>query len=311
MSVLPERLAELLAAQHGAVARSQAIQAGLSPSAVRTELRNGRWEQAAPRVYTLRGLGDSWYRQLWVAYLHLGPDACVTHESAGRLHGFDEVPSGLVVLTLPHGRRISSSTARLHRADDLIREHVTLLDGLPVTTPARTVVDLAAVLRPARLRSLIESCVVERRLGLAQIGAALAQVRRRGKPGVTRLSRVLDELGPGDGIPNGELERLFATVVDLAGLPRPVHEHPLPGVGARSGFVDRCWPEAKMIVEIDGRKWHSRRQQVVADHDRALQAQTAGYETSRVLWEHVVHDAAGTAAALRAIYDRRATLLSR
>jgi len=183
------------------------------------------------------------------------------------------------------------------------------MDGLRVTSLLRTVVDLAAVLHIARVRAMVEQGVLERRFSLVGVGATLGRVRRKGKPGVGKLDRVLDDLGPGDGIPNGELERLLGPVLRLAGLPAPVHEHPLPGHGARTGFVDRCWPEARMIVEVDGRMWHTRRQQMVADHDRSLQAQAAGYETTRLLWEHVAHDPEGTAATMAAVYAARRRLV--
>lgn len=87
-----------------------------------------------------------------------------------------------------------------------------------------------------------------------------------------------------------------------------MHEHPLPGRGVVEGFVDRCWPEVGLIVEADGRRWHERRQQMQRDADRTLEAQAVGYETSRVMWERVVHDPEGTATLLRSIFDARAAL---
>ena len=237
--------------------------------------------------------------------------SCVSHEAAGRLHGLPESPGGIVSLSVPHGRRPRIADARVRRVDDLGQDQIVRFDGLPTTGLPRTIVDLSSVLHIARLRLLVERVVVERRTSLAQVGATLAGLRRQGKPGVTLLCRVLDELGPGDGIPNGELERLFDDLVIRSGLPAPVHEHPLPGLGARTGFVDRCWPDARLIVELDGRKWHTRRQQMLADHDRSLQAQAAGFETIRLLWEHVHSDGTRTATTLRRIHDRRTTLLRR
>ena len=308
---MPEEVSDRLRSQRGVVTRSQALRAGMTTSAIRTEVRNGRWDRAAPGVYVLSGSATTWERALWVAHLHLGPDSCVSHESAGRLHGLPEVPGGIVSLSVPHRRRPRVPGVRVRRTDDLSRDHVVRLDGLPLTSLPRTIVDLASVLHVARLRLLVERLVIERKVSLAQVGATLAGLRRRGKPGVMLLGRVLDDLGPGDDIPNGELERLFDDLVTLSGLPDPVHEHPLPGVGPRSGFVDRCWPDARLIVELDGRKWHTRRQQVLADHDRLLQAQAAGYETTRLLWEHVRSDGPSTTDALRIIYERRTSLLRR
>ena len=305
MAPLPEDLAELIARQHGTVTRRQALDAGLSPAMVRTEMERGRWERAAPSVYRLTGHAATWTQRLWIAQHQGGPDASLSFESAGRLHELGEVPAELVVLSVPHAQRRSVSGARIHRVDDLLSHHVIEMDGLRVTSLARTVVDLAAVLHIARLRLLVERAVVERRLSLPQLALTLDEVRRRGKPGVTRMCRILDDLGPGAAIPNGRLEQMFQPVLEGSRLPPPLHEHPLPGVGGREGFVDRYWPEARMIVELDGRRWHTRRQQVVADQDRMLQAQAVGIETTRLLWEHVVHDPDGTATALSTIYERR------
>jgi hypothetical protein len=309
MAHMPEEVSDRLRSQRGAVTRAQALRAGMTTAAIRTEVRNGRWNRAAPGVYVLSGSATTWEQALWVAHLHLGPDSCISHEAAGRLHGLSEVPGGIVSVSIPHSRRPRATGVRIRRVDDLAGQQVVRLDGLPVTALPRTIVDLASVLHVARLRLLVERVVIERKVSLAQVGATLAGLRRQGKPGVVLLGRVLDDLGPGDGIPNGELERLFDELVTLSGLPAPVHEHPLPGVGPRAGFVDRCWPEARLIIELDGRKWHTRRQQVLADHDRLLQAQAAGYETTRLLWEHVRSDGTSTAAHLRVIHARRTALL--
>jgi len=311
MTAMPEEVTARLRSQRGVVTRTQALQAGMTTSGIRTEVRNGRWSRAAPGVYVLEGSPTTWEQALWVAHLHLGPDSVLSHEAAGRLHGLPEVPEGIVSLSVAHDRRPRRAGVRIHRVDDLGDDHIVRLDGLRTTTLPRTIVDLASVLHIARLRLLVERLVCERTTSLAQVGATLAGLRRHGKPGIARMCKVLDDLGPGDGIPNGELERLFDDLVARSGLPAPLHEHPLPGIGPRTGFVDRCWPDARLIVELDGRKWHTRRQQVLADHDRSLQAQAAGFETTRLLWEHVHSDGARTAATLGRIHEQRTALLRR
>jgi len=185
------------------------------------------------------------------------------------------------------------------------------IEGLPVTTPLRTIVDLASVLHIASLRDLVRDQITLQRLDAAELGAVMGSLRRRGKPGVAKLSRVLDDLAPGEGLPRSELERLLDHVIRLSGLPTPVAEYPLPGRGVATGFVDRCWPEARMIVEADGRKWHTRRNQMELDATRSIEAQAAGFETTRLLWEHLESDADNTAQLLRTIYERRLDLIGR
>jgi Transcriptional regulator, AbiEi antitoxin len=306
---VPPALASLLASQYGLATRTQSRKLGLGDGELRRLVRTGRWVRVAPSVYSVANHRDSWVRRLWAAHLHAGPGSLVSHESAGRLHGYQEVPAGLVTLIAGPVYRRPLDGVRLRVVTDLDPAHVTEWNGLPVTTPLRTVVDLASTLHIATLRLLVEHAVTDRRLSLAQLGAFHADLRRQGKNGVARLGQVLDDLGPGDGLPRSELERLLDRVIELSGVPSPVHEYPLPGRGAVSGFVDRCWPEARLIVEGDGRKWHTRRQQALRDATRSLEAQAVGYETTPLLWEHLANDPQTTAVLLRTVHDRRTALL--
>ena len=260
-------------------------------------------------MYSVADHRQTWVRSLWLAHLYAGPDSVISHESAGRLHHIEEVPAGIASVMVGRDLRNGPVGLRLRRADDLLAEHVEQINGLPVTTLHRTIVDLAMTLHIASLRSLVTREITDGRVSAASLGASMDGLRRRGKPGVANLSRVLDDLGTGKGLPRSELERLLDDVIHLAGLPSPQHEYPLPGRGAVTGFVDRCWPDARLIVEADGRKWHSRRSQMERDATRSLEAQAAGFETTRLLWEHLRHDPHGTAELLRTVHEQRCLLL--
>jgi hypothetical protein len=305
----PKELLAAAAAQSGVFSRTQALGAGLTPRQIVGRLRAGQWAELHPGVYGLAGHATTWRRRLWAAHLHAGVSSVLARETAGRLHAFEPVPAGKVVLIVA-GRVRSPRDVTWMRTPDLAPDDVVHRPGLPpLTNPARTVVDLAAVLGRARLRLAVEQGILERRLTVAEVGAVLGRVRRSGKPGVRRLDEVLDAVGPGADLPRSELERLLDVVLARAGLPPPRHEHPLPGARGRTGFVDRYWPDAGLIVEADGRRWHARHQQMRADADRILEAQALGVETSRLLWEHLSHDPAGTAELLRAVYLARLGLL--
>ena len=309
MRHLPSSVVDMLERQHGVASRAQLLDRGMSTSDLRRMTGAGHWELLAPRVLGIVGHHETWLRSLWVAHLHAGPDSVVSDGSAARLHGCEQVRRGQVCVTVRAGRGPGPSFATWHRRGDLTTGDVALVDGLPVTNLARTVVDLAGSLHIARLRLLVEDALVTHRCTLEAIGATLARVRRSGRRGVVLLDQVLDDLGPVGGLPHSELERLADDVAGRAGLPPPTHEHPLPGRGAVTGFVDRCWSDVLLILEADGRIWHERRQQMVRDADRNIEALRAGYETVRMCWEHLAHDPDGSAAALREIYLRRAALL--
>ena len=287
-----EGFALLSAKQYGTFTREQVMALGATRGGVRQQLESGRWAIELPSVYGLVGHRDSWRRRLWAAHLHAGPDSVLSHDSAGRIQGADEVFANTIDLIVPSNRNQAPPGVRWHRRTDLGDGDVVTRPGLPpMTSPARTAVDLAGTIQIARLRQFVEAGATARRFTLAEVGAVLDRVRRSGKRGVRKLATVLDDLGPGDDLPHSELEKLGDEVLELAGLPTPQHEYPLPNERGRRGFVDRCWPEARLIVEFDGRRWHHRFQQALQDADRRLEAQALGWETTPLLWEHCTSDA--------------------
>ena len=300
----------LSATQYGTFTRGQVMDLGMTKGGVRQQLESGRWALELPSVYGLVGHRDSWRRRLWAAHLHAGPDSVLSHDSAGRIQGADEVFANTVDLIVPSNRNQAPPGVRWHRRTDLGDDDVVAKPGLPpMTSPARTAVDLAGTMQIARLRQFVEAGALEHRFTLAEVGAVLDRVRRSGKRGVRKMAAVLDDLGPGADIPRSELERIGDTVLRLARLPPAKHEYPLPNERGRRGYVDRCWPEARLIVELDGRRWHHRFQQALQDADRRLEAQALGWETTAFLWEHCSSDPERTAQNLRAIYERRVKLL--
>lgn len=307
----PKSFNELSSRQRGVFARSQVESLGATDAAIRHELGVGRWREELPSVYGLAGHHDGWRRRLWIAHLHAGDGTAIGMDSAGRIHGYPQAWRGTLDVVVASMQSRPPVGVRWFRRADLLPKDIVDLEGLPpLTSPARTVVDLAGRTHVATLRLMVEHGLVERHYRTVDLAVLLDRVRRSGKNGVRRLAQVLDDLGPGEGVSRSELERLGDSVITASGLPSPEREHPLPSARGRKGFVDRCWPEAKLIVELDGRKWHHRFQQALADADRRLEAQALGWQTSALLWEHCDSDADRTAEVLRTIYDERARLLA-
>lgn len=310
MHPVDARLHPLAARQHGVFARAQAIDVGATRNLVRSRVDQGRWEVVAPGVLAVPGHAPTFRRSLWVAVLNGGPGSAVSHEPAGLVHQVEGVPRTGPVVTVPRPRSHPWPGARWHRLEDHVDGDVELLDGLPVTSLVRTVVDLAAVVGQQRLDHIVEGLVVDGRTTVAAIGDRLQRIRRRGKPGVTRLATTLDRLGPGDDLPRSELERLLDVVIDLAGISRPVHEHPLPSVRGLVGFADRYFPQAMLVVEADGRRWHSRRAQMARDRERDIAFARHGIHVIRLTWEHLTNDPAQAADDLAVIHAERVRLLA-
>lgn len=256
------------------------------------------------------GAPPSVAQRRWVALLAAGPDAVLSFETAGRIHRVSNVPAtGPTVLTVPHSgwQRLPGIT--IHQLNDLHPGHVTTVEGLPVTTLERTIVDLAAVWRRGRLRMAVEDAVAAKRTTDAAIGACLRSVARRGKPGVRNLAAVLDDRGPGKAVPTSQLERSFLALVRPSALPEPTTQYPIPRTDGVRNLADTAWPAVKLIVEVDGRRWHQRLADMKRDRDRDLQAAAAGWLVVRLLHEHVVGAPEETIRELLAIYETRAAQL--
>jgi hypothetical protein len=305
-----EAVEHLAAGQHGVVSRSQALELGMTERQIRTRVDRRAWRRVAPGVLGFPGHPESFKRSCWIAQLHAGDTAALSHGTAGLLQRMWPIELGQIELIVPRGHSRPLAGTRRHRPRSLDPSHVQQIDGLRMTTPVRTVLDLSGQLTVPRLAQVVEHCEVDGICSLVSVGAELARVRRRGRPGVRRLEEVLDRLGPGQALPHSELERLGDAVRRRAGLPEPEHEHPLPSASGRTGFVDRAWIEAKLIVEYDGRRWHTRRAEIDRDHRRDLEASALGWHPLRLTWEQLSSDPEGTAQLWRATYQRRLALMA-
>lgn len=246
---------------------------------------------------------------MWAAHLHAGPDSLLSHGAAGVLLHLRPIGGQPVELIVARGQsRGLPGTVRHRPRTPVDPAHVVRVRGLPVTDAPRTILDLAAQVSITRLRHLVEHAEVEGICPVGLVGARLSQRRGRGQRGTARLARVLDELGPGEGMARSELELLLAPVLAAAGLPPAQHEYPLPTTSDLRGFVDRAWPELRLIIEADGRRWHTRRADFARDAQRDLEASALGWHTLRVTWEMLRFDPEVTAALIRSTYDERVRL---
>lgn len=283
---------------------------GFSDPAIQRRVRRGAWDRVHPGVYRLAGVPPTWQGEIWAALLAAGPAATVSHETSLRLHGSPHVAPRPITLTVPHGAHPRIAGAVVHQIDDLQPHHVLALDGFPASDPARAVVEAAAVIGPRRLARVLDDLVFDRRTTYPQVSARLAEVIRPGKPGALTLARVLDERCDGS-VPSGSrLERALTAALVTAGLPAPDRQMALPGPGAIEGLVDAAYRDCRLILEADGRRWHTRVRDLARDHARDAEAARAGWQTLRFLYEEITRDPEGvcaTVADVRAV--RRASLV--
>lgn len=264
--------------QHGLVTRAQLLAAGATSRRIQGRVESGRLRPLHRGVYLVGSVAPSLAVPL-SACLACGPDAVVSHRSAAALWKLVPPVSGddTVDVTVRGGNRRRPGV-RVHRSRTLRRSERTLLDGVPVTKPTRTLLDLA-VAAPART---IERAVAEALARGLTTEARLAEClkRHRGRPGSAGLGTVLD-LGPPD-LTRSEAEERFLALVRRADMPRP-------RVNARIGpyEVDFHWPVARLVVEVDGFGPHHSRRAFERDRRRDAYLVAQGFSVIRTTWQQM------------------------
>ncbi|MFV0317183.1 MAG: DUF559 domain-containing protein [Microthrixaceae bacterium] len=270
-----------------------------------SRMRSGRWRRLTRRVLCLPGAPVGWRGEIWTAYLHVGQDSVVSHRSAGLLHGLPGIEVGPASLTLPAGCHRRYPDGELYQRRDLPPGQREVIVGLPVTSVARTIVDLASGASRPRIEAWLDHCTAERLVTPDDMRRTLESRAAWGKRSVATLEEVLTDYLPGEGVPQGRLERELDKIVQLAGIPRGLPQFGHPGEDSSSELVDRAWLQTHLIVECDGRRWHERRRAARVDRRRDVSAAEEGWQTIRFGHEELVCDPEGCARQLRTIYEQR------
>jgi very-short-patch-repair endonuclease/predicted transcriptional regulator of viral defense system len=297
---LDEAIAGLAVRQHGVVALAQLRELGLSARAVQARAARGRLHRLYRGVYAVGHVALTVQGRRMAAVLACGPAAVLSHRSAAAAWGLRPTSRArLEVSTTARGCR-GAAGIDVHRPRRIEPEDVDELDGVPITSVARTLVDLAAVLGPDALERAVHQAEVLQLLDVRQVDAALA--RSAGRRGTGRLRAIVRE--PSPGTTRSELEERFLALCRLARLPVPRLNLNLP---TSEGLVevDACWPMAQLVVELDGAAAHRTSRAFHADRRRDAALAAQGYVVVRLTWERVTREADAVADEIRRILARR------
>jgi very-short-patch-repair endonuclease len=301
---LDARIGLVAQRQAGAFTWAQARACGFGKATVSRRVRGGQWDKPHPGVYVLASASRTRALRFWTAVLAVGNGAVLSHESAASEHGARGLPTAPVTLTAAHGSHHRLNGLFVHQIDDVVRRHRTSVDGLPVVTAARAVIDLASRLDLARLGDVADDLVQARATSWPAIAAVFSDVVRPGKPGMATLAALLADRC-GEAVPaQSQLERALFTALAAGGLPAPARQARLPGRGQIRGLVDGAYLDAKIVIEADGRTYHSRLADMRRDRQRDGQVVMAGWVPLRFVYEQIVHDPAAVCedvAAARAV----------
>lgn len=283
-------IARIAAGQHGVVARRQLIAAGVPRHRVDWRVSLGRLRPVHRGVYLVGPVEPPRARDM-AAVLACGPAAVLSHGSAAALWALFErggqhpAPPHVIASEGDHRR----AGIRVHKTASLRRDETTRLDGVPITTPARTLLDLAGIVAPRELeRALAEALArgLTRELAIRKVVECHPVA-----PGVGVLRALLDAGDPART--RSEAEERFLALIRQTGLPRPRVNSRVEGLE-----VDFFWPAEGLVVEIDGHAFHGSLAAVERDRRRDARLIAAGYRVLRFTWQQITEEPFDTIAAL-------------
>jgi REase_MTES_1575/Transcriptional regulator, AbiEi antitoxin len=288
-------VAAFAARRHAVASTAELRELGLSRSGISRRVASGRLHPWHRGVFAIGHANPTPHGRWLAAVLACGGKAVLSHRSAAALWGVRPGVSGRIEVTVPGGGRPGPAEVHVHRTRCLTEDDRTIHDEIPVTSLARTLVDLAEVLPHRALKRAIHEAEVLRLLDVDAVWAAAARVSGRRR--VRRLLRLLGTPAPPT---RSELERRFLDLCQIAGLPRPEINVLVEGFE-----VDFLWRDAKLIVETDGAAVHHTRTAFERDRRRDAELTAAGYRVVRITWRQLTEDPAAVIAILRRLLTAR------
>jgi hypothetical protein len=299
------RVAELAAEEWGVLSTDELRACGLTDHEVKCRGRTGRLHRIHQGVYAVGHRAITREGRWLAAVKACGCRSVLSHYSAGALWGVVEWDDRKPEVTVPGPGSRRHPGVRVHRSARLERRDVMTRDGIRVTSPARTLLDLASQLPYMTLRRAVREAMAQRRVAIRQIAEVLIRAGpRRGSQDLARI--IADGYTPTDTV----LEDVVLDLILAGGYQRPDVGKALTLAGRR--FVpDFRWPEQKIIVEADGRQWHDHKIAREDDAERQAFLEAHGEHVIRVTWHQAVAKRSQTlsrfAAAAAPTEDRAST----
>jgi Protein of unknown function (DUF559)/Transcriptional regulator, AbiEi antitoxin len=285
---------ELAGRQHRLVSLPQLKVLGLTASAVRNRVAAGRLRRVHQGVYAV-GLAPLSIEGVYMAaVLACGPKAVLSHRSAAAHLALRPSNRPIVDVTAPGRAGRGRKGIDVHRATGLEERDVTTVDGIPCTTVARTLLDLATTIDETALERAIEQA---EKLRMFDLTAVIEVMERAGdRRGGPELRRALAAYTPEPAFTRSVLERRFLALCRAAEVPMPQANNATEG-----HEIDFTWPDRRLIVEADSLRHHGTRAAFERDRRRDQRLTAAGWRVVRFTWRQIDEAPADVAASLRSL----------
>lgn len=285
-------IAAVAAKQLGNITRGHLFEIGLNKHDISYRVKVGRLFRVFRGVYSVGHLPLSPQAWAGAAVLACGPGAALSHGSAMALWGYWRQWDRPYEVTIVGDRRTKG--VRVHRSTTLTWRDVTKQLGVRVTTPGRTLVDMAPRLNDKSLKSAVNKALHSLWLTEDQLADTLG--RHPHAPGANRIAKLIGRAGTP---PRSDWEEEFPGFCKAHGLPEPVMGQPLHGY-----IVDALFPAERVIVELDSKGFHMGAIPFEGDRDRDADMLAHGFVTVRITWERTEERPQREARRLRRILDQ-------
>jgi hypothetical protein len=261
-------LAHFAETRHGVFTAAEAATAGFDPHERAYRIRSGHWLPVHSGVYRMPGSPFPHKGSLLAACHAGGIGARTSHRSAAWLW---ELPGGsndLVEITCLRRRRAQRAGLVVHETELLRSDDRTAVDGVPVTTVARTLLDLGAVCTPSVVEMALERALRRELVTLADVDAVVQALGRRGRNGVGVLRQLVVERDPRSAPAESEMETRLRRVLVRHGFPAPTPQFVIRDGARFVARVDFAYPELRIAIEYDSLDHHMGRTAHIRDNAR-------------------------------------------
>jgi very-short-patch-repair endonuclease len=295
MEHIDATLGHIAAGQYGAISLAQLRGVGMTDDQVEWRVRRGTLLPQHREVFAVVGAAATWRQAAMAACLAVGPTAVVSHRAAAVLWALRGFESAAVEVTSLRGGVPRVPGLRLHTTDTLGPADRDVRDGIPVTSVARTLLDLGAVVSRDALDAALNDARLRRLVTPAWMWRTLGRLAVPGRRGVLRLREVLEMTDPSQAPTESVLEDGFLRIVRRYGHPEPLRQ-----VRIAEMRLDFPFFPLPLVAEVDGRKWHVAEADRRRDRRRDNALRAMGIDIVRFGWNDIRYCAQDVDADLTA-----------
>jgi very-short-patch-repair endonuclease len=285
--VADRRALAIAGRQHGVITAAQLVRAGHTRAAIRHRVKNG-WLRRLHRGVYLVGPIEPPLARAMAATLACGDGALLSHYPAAVLWGLRPAPAGTMHVTVAGRHRDGPAGVTVHRVERLHPADATRRHGIPVTAPARVLLDIAAHVTPRELERATNEARTLRLVSDHSLNAQFARYPRHRGGNALRAAESTEPR-----LTRSEAERRLLELIRAARLPEPETNVRLHG-----HEVDFHWPELDLVVEVDGYEFHSSRAAFERDRRRDAELHAHGVDVLRVTWAQIADEPTALVATL-------------